>query len=182
MYTLVRIENRNWKVTQWCINGVMTYRHQTSCCCWIISFRSQSWIIMKWCRTVMMSQQSLLQFLCCGHGKGFTAWEIWAVRHIASWVCHLPIYTAGRISIEHVTIFLSNYISKGAVDMKFLPDVFNNPSNPYIQIRSEIKLYVIKWNDIGKKYWTHEEREVQKGMESQDTSWNLSVIRKQSCP
>ncbi len=31
-----------------------------------------------------------------------------------------------------------------------------------------------------KKYWTHEEREVQKGMESQDTSWNLSVIRKQS--
>ncbi len=58
----------------------------------------------------------------------------------------------GRISIEHVTIFLSNYISKGAVDMKFSPDVFNNPSNPYIQIRSEIKLYEIKWNDIGKKY------------------------------
>ncbi len=40
-------------------------------------------------------------------------------------------------------------------------------------ISSEIKLCVIKWNDIGKKYWTHEEREVQKGMESQDTSWNL---------
>ncbi len=74
------------------------------------------------------------------------------MRHIASCVCHLPIYTAGRISIEHVTIFLSNYISKGAVDMTFLPDVFNNPSNPYIQIRSEIKLYVIKWNDIGKNY------------------------------
>ncbi len=33
----------------------------------------------------------------------------------------------------------------------------------------------------GEKYWTHEEREVQKGMERQDTSWNLSVIRKQSC-
>ncbi len=28
----------------------------------------------------------------------------------------------------------------------------------------------------------HIERQVQKGMESQDTSWNLSVIRKQSCP
>ncbi len=47
---------------------------------------------------------------------------------------------------------------------------------------SEIKLCVIKWNDTEKKYWTHEEREVQKGMESQDSSRNLSVIRKQSCP
>ncbi len=27
-----------------------------------------------------------------------------------------------------------------------------------------------------------EEWEVQKGMESQDTSWNLTAIRKQSCP
>ncbi len=36
-------------------------------------------------------------------------------------------------------------------------------------------------NKIGKKYWTHEERKEQKGMESQDTSRNLSVIRKQSC-
>ncbi len=43
------------------------------------------------------------------------------------------IYTAGKISIEHVTIFLSKYISKGAVDMKLSPDVGNNPSNPYIQ-------------------------------------------------
>ncbi len=49
-------------------------------------------------------------------------------------------------------------------------------------INSEIKFCVIKWNETGKKYWIHEEREVQKGMESQDTSWNLSVIRKQSCP
>ncbi len=38
------------------------------------------------------------------------------------------IYTAGKISIEHVTIFLSKYISKGAVDLKFSPDVGNNPS------------------------------------------------------
>ena len=33
------------------------------------------------------------------------------------------IYTAGKISIEHVTIFLSNNISKGAIDMTFSPDV-----------------------------------------------------------
>ncbi len=39
----------------------------------------------------------------------------------------------GKISSEHVTIFPSKYISKGAVDMKFSPDVGNNPSNPYIQ-------------------------------------------------
>ncbi len=43
------------------------------------------------------------------------------------------INTVGKISIEHVTMFLSKYISKGAVDMKFSPDVVNNPSNPYIQ-------------------------------------------------
>ena len=38
--------------------------------------------------------------------------------------------TAGKISIEHVIIFLSKYISKGAIDMKFSPDVGNNPSKP----------------------------------------------------
>ena len=47
-------------------------------------------------------------------------------------------HTAGKISIEHVTIFLSKNISKGAIDMKFSPDVGNNPSNPYIQ-RKQIK-------------------------------------------
>ncbi len=52
----------------------------------------------------------------------------------------------------------------------------------YIYIHTYSGFCVIKWNDTRKKYWTHEEREVQKGMESQDTSWNLSVIRKQSCP
>ncbi len=40
------------------------------------------------------------------------------------------IYTVGKISIEHVTIFLSKYISKGAVDLKFSPNAGNNPSNP----------------------------------------------------
>lgn len=34
---------------------------------------------------------------------------------------------AGKISIEHVTIFLSKHISKGTTDMKFSPDVGNNP-------------------------------------------------------
>ncbi len=37
------------------------------------------------------------------------------------------------ISIERVTIFLSKYISKGAVDMNFSTDVDNNLSIPYIQ-------------------------------------------------
>ncbi len=46
---------------------------------------------------------------------------------------YIYIYTAGKISIECVTIFLSKYISKAAVNMKFSPDVGNNSSNPYIQ-------------------------------------------------
>ncbi len=46
----------------------------------------------------------------------------------------LYLYTAGKISTEHVNILLSKYISKGAVDMKFSPDVGNNPINPYIQL------------------------------------------------
>ncbi len=48
---------------------------------------------------------------------------------------YIYIYTVGKISIEHVTIFLSKYISKGAVDMKCSPDVGNNPSNPYTQTK-----------------------------------------------
>ncbi len=43
------------------------------------------------------------------------------------------LYTASKISIEHVIIFPSKYISKSAVDMKCSADVGNNPSNPYIQ-------------------------------------------------
>ena len=35
--------------------------------------------------------------------------------------------------MEDVTIFLSTYISKGAIDMTFSPDVGNNPHNPDIQ-------------------------------------------------
>ncbi len=42
---------------------------------------------------------------------------------------------AGKISFEHIPIFPSKYISKGAVDMTFSPDVDNNPNNSYIQIK-----------------------------------------------
>ena len=52
------------------------------------------------------------------------------------------IYTAGKISIERFNIFLSNYISDGAIDMKLSPDVGNNPSNPPIQ--RNLNLYVHK--------------------------------------
>lgn len=38
--------------------------------------------------------------------------------------------TAGKISFEHVTSFLSRCISKCAIEMNFSPDVGNNPSNP----------------------------------------------------
>ena len=43
------------------------------------------------------------------------------------------IYGFICISIEHITLFLSKYISKGAIDMKLSPDVSNNSSNPHIQ-------------------------------------------------
>ncbi len=42
---------------------------------------------------------------------------------------YIYIYTAGKISIENVTIFLIKYISKGAVDI----NIGNNPINPYMQ-------------------------------------------------
>lgn len=40
---------------------------------------------------------------------------------------------ADKISTEHVINFLSNCISKGTIDMKFLLDGSNNPSIPHIQ-------------------------------------------------
>ena len=52
------------------------------------------------------------------------------------------IYTAGKISIEHVAILLSKYISRGAIDMKFSPDVGNIHIKTPKQISSEIKLCV----------------------------------------
>ena len=42
-------------------------------------------------------------------------------------------HTVGKISVGHINISLSKYISKGAIDMKFSSDIGNNPSNPYIQ-------------------------------------------------
>ncbi len=45
------------------------------------------------------------------------------------------INTAGKISIEQVNIILSKDNSEDAVDLKFSPDVNNNPSNPYILIK-----------------------------------------------
>ncbi len=61
--------------------------------------------------------------------------------------------TAGKIIIEHVTIFLSKYIYKGEVDITFSPDVSNNPSNPHKtkHTSSEIESCVIKLNDTGGK-------------------------------
>ncbi len=37
---------------------------------------------------------------------------------LTSCCCFFYLRTAGKINIEHVTIFNSKYISKGAVDMK----------------------------------------------------------------
>ncbi len=45
------------------------------------------------------------------------------------------INTAGKIRIEQVNIILSKDNSEDAVDLKFSPDVNNNPSNPYILIK-----------------------------------------------
>lgn len=67
--------------------------------------------------------------------------------------------------------------------MTFSPDVDNNPSNPHVQWTEATdvhKLCVTMRNDTGEMFWAHEEKEVQKGMESHDTSWNLAVIRNQS--
>ncbi len=76
-----------------------------------------------------------------------------------SLITHLSVYTAAKISFEHVTIFLSKYISKGAADMKFSPDVGNNPRKQYIQLKQNKYVQklscVIKWNDREKvlNYW-----------------------------
>lgn len=52
------------------------------------------------------------------------------------------MYSAGKISIEHVNIFLSKFISNWAVGMKCSPDVGGNPSNPHIEKNTlKIKTY-----------------------------------------
>ncbi len=66
----------------------------------------------------------------------------------------------GKISIEHVTIFPRKYLCKDAVDVKSSPDAVTTQiihhTNKTKHISSEIKLYVIKWKDAGKKHWTTE--------------------------
>ena len=57
----------------------------------------------------------------------------------------LKQHTAGKISIEHVNIFLSKYISDGAIDMKLSPDVGNNPNNPHIQINQNIDVHKLSY-------------------------------------
>ncbi len=65
---------------------------------------------------------------------------------------HVCVFTAGKKILNDLTVFPGKYISKGAVDMTFSSDVGNNPSNPYIQISSEIKSCVIKGMTQGEKY------------------------------
>ncbi len=53
-----------------------------------------------------------------------------------TYIVVLTFFENDQISIEHITIFLSRYIYKDAVDLKCSPDVGNNPiNNPYIQIK-----------------------------------------------
>lgn len=53
--------------------------------------------------------------------------------------------TLGKTRIEHVTDFLSKYISKSAIDIKFLPDVGKNPSNPHMQKGQTIDVHKLSY-------------------------------------
>ncbi len=58
--------------------------------------------------------------------------------------------TAGKMSIEHITLFLIKYISEDAVDLKFPPDVNNNPSNHFkniflISFKNEVMCNKVEW-------------------------------------
>uniref|UniRef100_A0A7N9AUJ2 Homologous-pairing protein 2 homolog n=1 Tax=Mastacembelus armatus TaxID=205130 RepID=A0A7N9AUJ2_9TELE len=50
-------------------------------------------------------------------------------------------FNVSKISIEHVTVFLSKYVSKGAIDMKSSLDVGNNPCNPHMQGNQTIDVH-----------------------------------------
>ncbi len=80
------------------------------------------------------------------HWRTLTSYRAWLKERLCHlWAAHTQIhlwpltllthntstYTAGKISIEHVTIFLSKYISKGAVDITFSPDFGNIPTHTY---------------------------------------------------
>ncbi len=68
----------------------------------------------------------------CNSFYNFHIWHYTIIWHLQNSAAKSGLngHTAGKISIEHVTIFPSKYISKGAVDMEFSPDVGNNQSNP----------------------------------------------------
>lgn len=53
-------------------------------------------------------------------------------------------FTVGKI-IEHIGKFLSKYISKGDIDMKWSPNVGNNPSNPHMQGNQAIDVYKLSY-------------------------------------
>lgn len=42
-------------------------------------------------------------------------------------------YTVGKISVRHVTNFVSKYICNGATKMKFSPDINNDPLKPHVE-------------------------------------------------
>ncbi len=48
------------------------------------------------------------------------------------------LYTAGKISIWHISIFISKGISKWAIDTKFPPDVAIKPNIEFIQRNQNI--------------------------------------------
>ncbi len=52
-----------------------------------------------------------------------------------TYIVVLTFFENDQISTEHITIFLSKYIYKDAIYLKFSPDVDNYPSNPYILIK-----------------------------------------------
>lgn len=43
--------------------------------------------------------------------------------------------------IQLLTSFLSKYIHVSAVDIEFLPDVKNNPSNPHTHTHTQLTIY-----------------------------------------
>lgn len=55
-----------------------------------------------------------------------------------------------KINIEHVTIVLSKYICKGAIDLKHSPDVANSLRNPHTrkEIKTQMSINEIMCNNV----------------------------------
>ncbi len=61
------------------------------------------------------------------------------MKCVLQWLYNAPIlYTAGKISIWHISIFISKGISKWAIDTKFPPDVAIKPNIEFIQRNQNI--------------------------------------------